>query len=72
MAGPIVIMVIFVLGTSTNAQVLSNGSFENGFDDWSASGSVGPSGSEGTSHGNLAALFNAGDTPIDGVLSQSF
>ncbi len=62
---------VLVMAVPAVAQIVLNGSFESGFDNWSATGNVGVWGSEGASHGLVAALFNAGDEIPNGVVSQA-
>ncbi len=62
---------LLVYAAPAAAQIVTNGSFESGLDDWMATGAVGASGSEGVTDGALAALFNAADQSPDGVLSQT-
>lgn len=59
-------------GIPSVAIVTTNGSFENGFEGWTASGSVRyREGSEAT-HGSMMVDFSAARTPNDGILSQTF
>jgi hypothetical protein len=53
--------------------LLVNGSFETGdFTGWNASGNVAVDSGEGASDGIYSAVYNAGETPPTGVVSQSF
>jgi hypothetical protein len=59
--------------TLSAQNLLSNGSFETGdFTDWTAGGDVVVSSAEGASDGIYDAVFNAGNTLPNGVVSQSF
>ena len=57
-------------GSTTHAALFNNGSFESSFASWTAAGSVGIS-SQATD-GFLGATYSAGDTPNNGILSQTF
>jgi hypothetical protein len=55
----------------SQAQIITNGSFEFGFDGWSASGAVEVIPFH-SSHGTHSACFNSGDRQPSAVLTQTF
>ncbi len=58
------------LATAHAAELISNGSFENGLNGWTSSGAVQALVGEGASDGTVAAIFNYDNAPPSGILSQ--
>ncbi|MEZ5385643.1 MAG: PEP-CTERM sorting domain-containing protein [Prosthecobacter sp.] len=69
-------LLLAVTALHLQAAIIVNGSFENNTggipDSWTATGNLGVSPVQGKSDGSFAVAFSLGNTPSNGVLSQTF